>query len=179
MFVFRCHTVQRGGKNIKILGGFAENLSFSDTKPELCFQFFFLLQSYWSSSLHFSIHIFPIFCPVPALFLPSFHAIEVLSSCPAFDNLLSFIHDILITKSVINTLPDQCFPSIMADRCGLMWHKELDELLRANSGAASAKESNSKEDWWTIPRWRSRFQRIIKQLVLFVTVTTHLSSVNC
>lgn len=32
----------------------------------------------------------------------------------------------------------------MPDRCGLMLHKELDGLLRANSGVASVREFNSE-----------------------------------
>lgn len=156
----------------------------------ICWKSVFLWHQAWiMHSIFFSYKIievlhcsFPI--PIPHIpcscsFFLSFWAIEVLSSCPALDSPLSFIHDILITKSVINTLLDQYFPSIMADRCGLMWHKELDKLLSANSGAASARESNGEADWWRIPQWRSCFQRIIKQLVLFVTVTTHLSSINC
>lgn len=72
--------------------------------------------------------VLPIPCfSVPALFFcPSC----LFPSRSALDNALSFIHDILITNSVINTLPDQCLSSIMADRCGLMLRKELDGLLR-------------------------------------------------
>lgn len=121
----------------------------------ICWKSVFLWHQAWiMHSIFFSYKIievlhcsFPI--PIPHFpsscsFFLSFWAIEVLSSCPALNSPVSFIHDILITKSVINTLLDQYFPSIMADRCGLMWHKELDKLLRANSGAASARESNAK-----------------------------------
>lgn len=116
---------------------------------------------------------------VPALFFLPFLPIEVFPPRSALDNALSFIHDILITNSVINTLPDQCLSSIMTDRCGLMLHKELAGLLRTNSNVAGVESSIAKGDRRRIPGWCPCFQRIIKQLVLFVTVTAHLSSVDC
>lgn len=121
----------------------------------------------------FPVFLFLLFFSLP--FLP----IEVFPPRSALDNALSFIHDILITNSVINTLPDQCLSSIMADRCGLMLHKELDGLLRTNSNVAGVESSIAKGDRRRIPGWCPCFQRIIKQLVLFVTVTAHLSSVDC
>lgn len=123
--------------------------------------------------------VLPIPCVSVPAFFPPFLPIEVFPSRSALDNALSFIHDILITNSVINTLPDQCLSSIMADRCGLMLHKELDGLLRTSSNVASVESSIAKGDKRRIPGWRPCFQRIIKQLVLFVTVSAHLSSVNC
>lgn len=136
-----------------------------------------LLKSF-TTFLSFIFFPFPIF-PVPALFSSPFRLLRFCLPVLCSITPLSFIHDILITKSVINTLPDLYFPSIMADRCRLMWHKKVDKLLSTNSGAASARESNSEADWSRIPWWHYRFQRIIKQLVLFVTVTTRLSSINC
>lgn len=59
---------------------------------------------------------------------------EVLSSCQALNKPQSFIHDVLITNSVINTLPNQSFSSIMADQSGLMLHRKLlDGLLGVNN----------------------------------------------
>lgn len=156
------------------------------TKSELCMQIFF---SKITNIIYLPcvfIHhpaspdVLPIPCfSVPALFFLPFLPIEVFPSRSALNNALSFIHDILITNSVINTLPDQCLSSIMADRCGLMLHKELDGLLRTNSNVAGLESSIVKGDRRRIPGWRPCFQRIIKQLVLFVTVTAHLSFVDC
>ncbi len=87
---------------------------------------------HFSFSLHiptFLIFLFFLLCPTSLLL-----SREVLSSHRTLDNLLSFIHDILITNSVINTLPNQCFSSIMADQSGLMMHRKLlDRLLGVNN----------------------------------------------
>lgn len=173
-------------KNTKILREFAENPSCCDTTVWIMHANFF---SKITNAIYLPcvfIHhpaspdVLPIPCfSVPILFFLPFLPIEVFPSRSALDNALSFIHDILITNSVINTLPDQCLSSIMADRCGLMLHKELAGLLRTNSNVAGVESSIAKGDRRRIPGWRPCFQRIIKQLLLFVTVTVHLSSVDC
>lgn len=107
-----------------------------------------------TSSLYFcSSSLLPVLLPSPprtflATFfyfphIPTFHILlfsllflsrEVLSLCQALNKPLSFIHDVLITNSVINTLPNQSFSSIMADQSGLMLHKKLlDRLLGVNT----------------------------------------------
>lgn len=184
-----CFTVTQcniEGKNTKILREFAENPSCCDTRVWIMHANFFLPNNKcYLSSLCFHPSSCITWCSSHSLFFcscsffPPFLPIEVFPSRSAFDSALSFIHDILITNSVINTLPDQCLSSIMADRCGLMLHKELVGLLRTSSNVASVESSIVKGDKRRIPGWRPCFQRIIKQLVLFVTVTAHLSSVDC
>lgn len=70
--VMQCNVEE---KSNKILCEFAENLSLYDSKPELCMQFFFLLQMLFKFLIAFSSIIlhhliffpFPVF-PIPALF---------------------------------------------------------------------------------------------------------------
>lgn len=108
---------------------------------------------------------------------PLFPSWKVLSSHRAFNNPLSFIHDILITNNVINILPNQCFPSITAGQSGLILHRKRDRLLGRNINVANVREFI--REWRSILRRCCCFWSILNQLVLFVTVTTHLSSVYC
>lgn len=87
---------------------------------------------------HFS--VFPLFlCCLPLLppilfLLPPSCPERFCPHVKALDNPLSFIHDVLITNSVIDMLPNQCFSSIMADQSSLMLHRKLlDRLLGVNN----------------------------------------------
>lgn len=92
--------------------------------------------------------IFSLFLPLLPILLsvPPFLSREVLSSRQALNNPLSFIHDVLITNSVINTLPNQCFSSIMPDQSGLMLRRKLDRLLGANSNLSNVREFNRERE---------------------------------
>lgn len=96
------------------------------------------------------------------LSVPPFLSREVLSSRQALNNPLSFIHDVLITNSVINTLPNQCSSSIMPDQSGLMLRRKLDRLLGIDSNMANVREFNREREsgeHWAVPPffrgWRS------------------------
>lgn len=88
------------------------------------------------------------------LSVPPFLSREVLSSRQALNNPLSFIHDVLITNSVINTLPNQCFSSIMPDQSGLMLRRKLDRLLGVDSNMANVREFNRERESGSIGRCR-------------------------
>lgn len=55
---------------------------------------------------------------------------------------LSFIHDGLITNSVINSLPDRCFSSIAADQSVLMLRRKLLARLLGVNNVLNARESS-------------------------------------
>lgn len=102
---------------------------------------------------------------------------RVLSSHQALNNPLSFIHDVLITNSVINTLPNQCLPSIMADQSDLMLDRKLDRLLEVNCNVANGRELNRESELQIILGVMLLLLED-SELSLSVTVVDRLSSVN-